>query len=100
MAVSLSVVNSKNSEDLKGGETVNMRITGVTHEDIDCPHFGFFGVRQISASSDRQNTLPLTNENPHLLRVGERIQAEFTFKLHMLPNEDYAVMTSFADGDL
>jgi lipopolysaccharide transport system ATP-binding protein len=100
LAVSLSVVNSEHAEVLKGGETVNMSIIAVAHEDIDCPILGFLVRDKLGQDLMGENTLPFTNESQQPLRAGERIQAEFTFKLPMLPNGDYTVMTSFADGDL
>ena len=47
-----------------------------------------------------ENTLPFTAFNPCEVRQGETLEAEFEFTLPMLPNGQYSIMTSFAEGDL
>jgi lipopolysaccharide transport system ATP-binding protein len=46
------------------------------------------------------NTLPYTNNSPITAVAGEKIQSIFSFKLPMLPNGEYSVMASLAEGTL
>lgn len=100
LAVNLSLANGENSDILQGGEMVSMRITAIAHEDMDRPILGFLVRDKLGQDLLGENTLPLTNEKPQPIQAGEQFQAQFTFKLPMLPNGDYSVMTSLADGDL
>jgi lipopolysaccharide transport system ATP-binding protein len=64
------------------------------------PILGFLVRDKLGQDLFGENTLPFTNKNPLPVQAGDQFQAEFTFKLPMLPNGDYTVMTSLADGDL
>jgi len=46
-----------------------------------------------------ENTLPFTGVNPRSVKQGQEFTGEFYFSLPMLPNGQYAVMASVADGD-
>jgi lipopolysaccharide transport system ATP-binding protein len=102
VAVNLTVASHpKNSNGvLQGGEMVKMCITAVAHEDMDRPILGFLVRDKLGQDLFGENTLPFTNLQPHPVLAGHRFQAEFNFRLPMLPNGDYTVMTSLADGDL
>jgi lipopolysaccharide transport system ATP-binding protein len=102
VSVSLSVLNSTTDagDVLKGGEMVKMTIKAVAHEDMARPILGFLVRDRLGQDLLGENTLPFTNQQPLPVRAGERFQADFTFRLPMLPNGDYSVMTSLADGDL
>lgn len=102
VSVSLSVLNGSTAagDVLKGGELVKMAIEAVAREDMARPILGFLVRDRLGQDLLGENTLPFTNQQPMPVRAGERFQAEFTFRLPMLPNGDYSVMTSLADGDL
>jgi lipopolysaccharide transport system ATP-binding protein len=102
VAVNLTVANqTKNGNAiLRGGEMVKMRITALAHENIDRPILGFLVRDKLGQDLFGENTLPFTNLQTLPVLAGERFQAEFTFRLPMLPNGDYSFMTSLADGDL
>lgn len=47
-----------------------------------------------------ENTLPFTTEKPLVASADSKIHATFEFTLPMLPNGEYALMVSLANGDL
>jgi lipopolysaccharide transport system ATP-binding protein len=85
---------------LKGGEIVKMSITAVAHEDMDRPILGFLVRDKLGQDLFGENTLSFTALQPQVITEGQQFRAEFVFKLPMLPNGDYSIMTSLADGDL
>ena len=102
VSVNLSVL-SKNSESgdvLKGGEMLKITIEAQISEEMARPILGFLVRDRLGQDLFGENTLSYTDQNPLLVRKGERIAADFTFRLPMLPNGDFSVMTSLADGDL
>jgi lipopolysaccharide transport system ATP-binding protein len=85
---------------LKGGEMVMLTVEAVAHEDMARPILGFLVRDKLGQDLLGENTLPFTNQQPLPVQAGDRFAADFTFRLPMLPNGDYSVMTSLADGDL
>jgi lipopolysaccharide transport system ATP-binding protein len=102
VSVNLSVVTGAMDANgvLKGGEMVKMTVEAVAHEDMARPILGFLVRDKLGQDLLGENTLPFTNQQALPVQAGERFAAEFTFRLPMLPNGDYSVMTSLADGDL
>ncbi len=101
VSVSLTVDGRSEPIDvLKGGELVRMSIEAIAHQDMDRPILGFLVRDRLGQDLFGENTLPFTNNNYMPVRAGESFNGEFTFQLPMLPNGDYTVMTSLADGDL
>jgi lipopolysaccharide transport system ATP-binding protein len=47
-----------------------------------------------------ENTLPFTDRNPRPIAAGQYFHGHFVFRLPMLPNGQYAIMASVADGTL
>jgi lipopolysaccharide transport system ATP-binding protein len=87
-------------EILKGGEIVKMCITAVAYEDMDRPILGFLVRDKLGQDLFGENTLSFTALHPQIVAAGQRFSAEFVFKLPMLPNGDYSIMASLADGNL
>ena len=79
---------------------MKMTIEAVVHEAMSRPILGFLVRDRLGQDLFGENTLPFTNKNPMPTQAGQRIRAEFVFRLPMLPNGTYTVMTSLADGDL
>ena len=102
VSVSLVVLggNTDAGEVLKGGEIVKMTVEALAHEDMVRPILGFLVRDRLGQDLLGENTLPFTNKQPLPVQAGDRFVAEFTFRLPNLPNGDYSVMTSLADGDL
>lgn len=83
-----------------GGERVRMVITGKAHEPLSSPILGFIVKDRLGQDLFGENTLPFTANHPTSVPAGEEFSAEFTFRLPMLPNGQYAVMVSVANGDI
>lgn len=102
LSVNLTAFESDEaSQDIfKGGEIVKMCITAVAHENMDRPILGFLVRDKLGQDLFGENTLSFTALHPQIVTAGQRFRAEFIFKLPMLPNGDYSIMTSLADGEL
>lgn len=102
ISVNLAILggNADDGDVLKGGEMVKMTVEAMAHEDMARPILGFLVRDRLGQDLLGENTLPFTNQQALPVQAGERFTAEFTFRLPMLPNGDYSVMTSLADGDL
>ena len=102
VSVNLSVESGATDANgvLKGGEMVKMTVEAVAHEDMARPILGFLVRDRLGQDLLGENTLPFTDRQPLPVQAGDRFTADFTFRLPMLPNGDYSVMTSLADGDL
>ena len=102
LSVRLTVLggNADDGDVLKGGEMVKMTVEALAHEEMARPILGFLVRDRLGQDLLGENTLPFTDQQPLPLQAGDRFAAEFTFRLPMLPNGDYSVMTSLADGDL
>jgi lipopolysaccharide transport system ATP-binding protein len=96
----LTTVSAETNQVLKGGERVRMTVQAVAHEDMDRPILGFLVRDRLGQDLFGENTLPFTNQQPMPVLAGQRFTVDFDFKLPMLPNGNYSVMTSLADGDL
>lgn len=85
---------------LEGGERVRLRIRATAHQPMDRPILGFLVKDRLGQDLFGENTLGATALQPRPAGAGQVLEAAFTFTLPMLPNGDYAVMASVADGDL
>ena len=84
----------------EGGEQVRLVVRAYAHQDLDQPIIGFLVRDKLGQDLFGENTLPHTNVNPIRVPAGSEFSAEFEFGLPMLPNGNYAVMTSVANGSL
>jgi len=83
-----------------GGEKVRMVIHARANRTLDRPILGFLVRDRLGQDLFGENTLPYTATAPQHVRPGQDFEGEFVFRLPMLPNGQYAVMASVADGDL
>ncbi|MBV6304445.1 ABC transporter ATP-binding protein [Candidimonas humi] len=83
-----------------GGERVRLSITAVSKEGLDRPILGFLVRDRLGQDLFGENTLPFTSSNTIAVEAGQFFCGEFVFTLPMLPNGQYSVMVSVADGDL
>lgn len=83
-----------------GGDSVRLMVCVEAHKDFSQPIIGFIVKDRLGQDLFGENTLPFTAFNPHSVRQGETLEAEFEFALPMLPNGQYSIMASFAEGDL
>ena len=83
-----------------GGEKVRMVIHAKANEALVSPILGFLVRDRLGQDLFGENTLSFTGMTPRSVKQGQEFMGEFLFTLPMLPNGQYAVMASVADGDL
>lgn len=85
---------------LLGGEKVRVTIRVKANEGLPNPIVGFTVRDRLGQELFGENTLPFTNERAVKVNPGQEVVAHFGFRLPMLPNGQYALMASVADGTL
>lgn len=100
LAVTLENMDSSQEVAFLGGERVKLMIRAKANKDIDQPILGFLLKDRLGQDLFGENTLPFTDVNPRLVTAGSEFTGEFVFNLPMLPNGQYAVMASVAEGSL
>ncbi len=83
-----------------GGERVRLSILAKAKKPIQAPILGFLLKDRLGQILLGENTLQQTKLTPINLAAEQLVRAEFDFTLPMLPNGDYAISASFADGSL
>ncbi|MBC7458998.1 MAG: ABC transporter ATP-binding protein [Bdellovibrionaceae bacterium] len=84
----------------EGGEKVQVRIGAKANMNLPKPILGFIFKDRLGQDLFGENTLHFTANNPIDVKSGENFCAYFTFTMPLLPNGNYAVMVSVANGDL
>lgn len=100
LSVQLARLDGSLDEALSGGEPVLVTIRAKAGQELDRPIIGFTVRDRLGQELFGENTLPFTDLNPVLVQAGQEFFAEFRFTLPMLPNGQYAVMASVANGTL
>ena len=78
-----------------------MTIRAIAHERLESPILGFIVKDRLGQDIFGENTLSFyCNHLPAPVSAGQTFKAEFDFILPMLPNGEYVVMASVADGTL
>jgi lipopolysaccharide transport system ATP-binding protein len=85
---------------LRGGETVRLQIRARSAKAMQQPILGFMVRDRLGQDLFGENTLAFTYLRPMSVEVNDEFEAEFVFRLPMLPNGQYAVMASVAEGTL
>lgn len=99
-SISLQKMDGSTDVVFEGGESVRMVINAKSYADLASPILGFILKDRLGQDLFGENTLPLTATHLRKVKAGQNFAAQFEFKLPMLPNGQYAVMASVADGDL
>jgi lipopolysaccharide transport system ATP-binding protein len=99
-SVRLTHLTPQPMDVFRGGERVRMVITAKVRQAMDRPILGFIVKDRLGQDLFGENTLPFTDLNPRPVAAGATLSSEYVFRLPMLPNGQYAVMASLADGDL
>jgi lipopolysaccharide transport system ATP-binding protein len=99
ISVSLSCLSRGNVSVFEGGEIVRMKICAKTYISLENPILGFLVRDRLGQDLFGENTLPFTDCFPTRINEGEIFEGVFDFYLPMLPNGQYAVMASVADGN-
>ena len=100
--VGIRSTDNRNSEIniFAGGEIVELTIEATAFANLDNPILGFLVRDKLGQDLFGENTLSFTDNNPTPVKSGEKFQASFCFKMPMLPNGQYVITASVADGDL
>ena len=70
------------------------------YRNFSQPAIGFLVKDRLGQDLFGENTLPFTAMQARPVNAGQIVEGQFTFNLPMLPDGQYVVMASFADGDL
>jgi lipopolysaccharide transport system ATP-binding protein len=86
---------------LEGGEEVCLNITAHARTPLEQPILGFMVRDRLGQDLFGENTLAITDTQPaQEAKAGDFITASFGFRMPMLPNGEYAVTVSIADGTI
>ncbi|WP_235557276.1 ABC transporter ATP-binding protein [Methyloglobulus morosus] len=83
---------------LHGGELVNLEIIAIANESVYSPILGWFVNDRLGQPLFGEHTYTYVNP-PMLVNAGEQIKAVFQFQMPLLPNGEYAMTVSIAEGD-
>jgi lipopolysaccharide transport system ATP-binding protein len=100
IAVHLERVEPQLEGPLLGGERVRVTIRAKANEELSSPIIGFTVRDRLGQELFGENTLPFTSERAVTVNPGQEFAAHFVFRLPMLPNGQYALMASVANGTL
>jgi lipopolysaccharide transport system ATP-binding protein len=100
LSVRLESLSDKDSGVLRGGELTRMVVQARAHAAMERPIMGFLVHDRLGQALFGENTLPFTLLNPVSVPAGRQFEGEFVFRLPMLPDGQYSVTASVADGDL
>jgi lipopolysaccharide transport system ATP-binding protein len=98
--VTLSTRDNEAAGVLKGNEKVRMAIKAKANHFMGNPILGFIVRDRLGQDLFGENTLPFSSGKPMQVNEGEIFQAVFDFRLPILPNGEYVIMASVADGSL
>ena len=100
ISIRLERLDTGIEEVFQGGEKVRVIIRAKAHQTLEKPILGFLVRDRLGQDLFGENTLPFTSIHPSPVYAGQEFVGEFVFCLPMLPNGEYAVMASVADGDI
>jgi lipopolysaccharide transport system ATP-binding protein len=99
--ISISIENLDNTINsiFEGGDRVRVNIHAKMYAVLNSPILGFIVKDRLGQELFGENTLPFTVGKDFSVLPGQEIEADFIFKMPMLQNGQYVVMSSLADGD-
>lgn len=100
ISIRFEKISGVSTASFEGGEKVRVVIRARANVDMASPILGFLLKDRLGQDLFGENTLPFTATVPCPVSKGQEFEGEFVFQLPMLPNGEYAVMASVADGDL
>jgi lipopolysaccharide transport system ATP-binding protein len=100
ISVQLERLEPQPEGPLLGGEKVRVTIRAKANQELSNPIIGFTVRDRLGQELFGENTLSITNERGVKVVAGQELVAHFAFRLPMLPNGQYAVMASVANGTL
>lgn len=100
LSINFSEVSSGMNKVLQGGELVRIKIRAKACEVLPKPILGFVMRDRLGQDLFGENTLSFTDKTALLINSGQEFEGVFEFILPMLPNGQYAIMASVANGNL
>lgn len=100
VSVTLTKLSNETDAVFEGDERVRMTVRARAHQALERPILGFLVRDRLGQDLFGENTLHFTGLRPTPVAAGALFEGVFEFRLPMLPNGQYAVMASVADGDL
>lgn len=98
--VGIKRLDGTDAASFQGGERVRLTVQAVANKPIEKPILGFLWRDRLGQDLFGENTLPFTSVRALSVEAGQHFWAHFDFRLPMLPNGQYVVMSSVAEGDL
>ena len=81
-----------------GGEQVSLCIQALAHSELDAPIIGFTVKDARGQALFGDNTYLSYSDAPRYCEAGDRLEAEFSFLMPILPAGDYSVSVAIANG--
>lgn len=100
LSVTLTNLETGPKGVLAGGENVCLRIRAKAHEALGNAILGFLVRDRLGQDLFGENTYFVDLSKPAAVAAEQEFEATFTFQFPMLPNGQYSVMVSVAEGDL
>jgi lipopolysaccharide transport system ATP-binding protein len=100
MSVEIENLTVPGEAILKGGERVCVTVRACANQVLERPILGFVFHDRLGQALFGENTLPFTDIAQMTVVAGASFFAKFIFRLPMLPNGDYVVFASVANGEL
>jgi lipopolysaccharide transport system ATP-binding protein len=97
--ISVKITDSQNNSlsSYKGGEQIILNITAKANISLKSPILGWFVRDKLGQCLFGEHTY--TYIDPLPMQENDVVRAQFYFNLPMLPNGDYSITVSIADGD-
>lgn len=97
-SVSLLSRDGSNLSVLHGGEGVQLRLRAKAYRDLTGVILGFFVKDRLGQSLFGEHTYSYVAQ-PYPMAAGQTLEARFDFTVPLLPDGDYSMTVSIAEGD-
>ena len=98
-SITMDHVDGNLNHIFEGAESVRVSMRARVNTNLERPILGFIVKDRLGQELFGENTIAFTKGKDFSLTAGQEIKAEFIFRLPMLPDGQYVVMISLADGD-
>jgi lipopolysaccharide transport system ATP-binding protein len=98
VGVSLTNAEGRPLSWIVGGEMVRLNVAAVARQSLASPIVGFFVKDRLGQVLFGDNTYLSYYDSPVRVAAGETLEAEFEFRMPILPAGDYALTVAIAEG--
>jgi lipopolysaccharide transport system ATP-binding protein len=98
VSVSITQVDGEPVTTLLGGDKVILKIQAVAYQPLASPIIGFLVKDRLGQGLFGEHTYTYSQPGCSV-NAGDRLEAQFVFSLPLLPNGNYSMTVSIADGD-